>query len=233
MNAPISKPAGILVSDFDGTLTRRDFYDLIRERHVPAGTPDYHAQWRTGQMDHFDFLNAYFQSMHAGWEDIGRVLGDMRIDPEWPAALDALEAAGWDVIVASAGCAWYIKSLLGDTLERIELHANPGHFDPATGLVMQRPLDSPYYSQSVGIDKPAIVRAALDSGVDRVVFAGDGLPDLEAALLVAPDDRFARGDLAKELERRDEEFQPFRRWSEIPGRLIGFVPAPSEALRSA
>jgi 2,3-diketo-5-methylthio-1-phosphopentane phosphatase len=212
---------GILITDFDGTLTRRDFYDLIRERLVPAGTPDYHAEWRAGRMDHFDFLNAYFQAMHAGWDDIARVLDDMRVDPDWASALEAFEDAGWDVVVASAGCSWYI--------DRVEVHSNPGRFDPATGLVMERPTSSPYFSQSVGIDKPAVVRAAIDSGADRVVFAGDGLPDLEAAMLVGPDDRFARGDLAKELDRRGESYQSFRRWSEIPHRLIGFEPSVATA----
>ena len=40
MNAPTSK---ILVSDFDGTMTRRDFYQLVAERLLPPGTPEpYH-----------------------------------------------------------------------------------------------------------------------------------------------------------------------------------------------
>jgi len=30
---------GTLVTDFDGTLTRHDFFDLVRQRLVPPGTP--------------------------------------------------------------------------------------------------------------------------------------------------------------------------------------------------
>jgi len=57
-----------------------------------------------------------------------------------------------------------------------------------------------------------------------VAFAGDGRPDLEAALLVEPGLRFARGWLAKELGRRGEGFRPFERWAEVAGALIGEGP---------
>ena len=40
MSEPTRK---VLVSDFDGTMTRRDFYQLVAERLLPPGTPDY---WR-------------------------------------------------------------------------------------------------------------------------------------------------------------------------------------------
>jgi 2-hydroxy-3-keto-5-methylthiopentenyl-1-phosphate phosphatase len=53
-----------------------------------------------------------------------------------------------------------------------------------------------------------------------VAFAGDGPPDLQAALLVPPGLRFARGGLAEELRARGEAFQPFSRWSEIARELV-------------
>ena len=34
---------GVLVSDFDGTMTDRDFYKLVREALVPPDTPDFWA----------------------------------------------------------------------------------------------------------------------------------------------------------------------------------------------
>lgn len=39
----------VLVSDFDGTMTRHDFYKLAVESLVPAETPDYWAEYRTGE----------------------------------------------------------------------------------------------------------------------------------------------------------------------------------------
>jgi 2-hydroxy-3-keto-5-methylthiopentenyl-1-phosphate phosphatase len=72
----------------------------------------------------------------------------------------------------------------------------------------------------VGIDKKAVVRDAL-SRYERVIFAGDGPPDLGSALLVDSDNRFARGFLAQELRRLGERFHAFENWSEIVRSLVG------------
>jgi 2-hydroxy-3-keto-5-methylthiopentenyl-1-phosphate phosphatase len=63
-----------------------------------------------------------------------------------------------------------------------------------------------------------IVRDALKRS-ERVAFAGDGRPDLEPALLVKPELRFARGWLADAFGERGEKFHPFERWSQIADRL--------------
>jgi 2-hydroxy-3-keto-5-methylthiopentenyl-1-phosphate phosphatase len=77
---------------------------------------------------------------------------------------------------------------------------------------------SPYHSESVGVDKSAVVRHALQVAA-LVAFAGDGLPDLQPALLVRPELRFARGFLAGTLRERGEAFRTFLRWSEIAREL--------------
>ena len=39
---------GVLVSDFDGTMTRHDFYKLAIESLLSPDTPDYWAEYRAG-----------------------------------------------------------------------------------------------------------------------------------------------------------------------------------------
>jgi 2-hydroxy-3-keto-5-methylthiopentenyl-1-phosphate phosphatase len=80
------------------------------------------------------------------------------------------------------------------------------------------PVDSPFFSAPTGIDKPGVVRDALRR-TEHVAFAGDGRPDLEPALLVRPEYRFARGWLAEALTERGEAFHPFSRWSEVADKL--------------
>ena len=53
----------ILVSDFDGTMTRRDFYQLAVERLLPPDVPNYWAEYRAGRMTHFEALQAYFAAI--------------------------------------------------------------------------------------------------------------------------------------------------------------------------
>ena len=99
------------------------------------------------------------------------------------------------------------------------VYSNPGRLEKGRGLVLEK-LDpsSPYHSPSVGVDKSAVVRHALNVA-ETVAFAGDGPPDLQPALLVRPTLRFARGFLAEALRERGEAFRPFSRWSEIAGKL--------------
>ena len=46
----------VLVTDFDGTMTRRDFFQLVVERLLPPGTPDYWGEYLAGRITHFEAL---------------------------------------------------------------------------------------------------------------------------------------------------------------------------------
>lgn len=212
----------ILVSDFDGTMTRHDFYQLVRARLLPPDQPDFWVDYRAGRLNHFDALASFFSAIRADLPEVLELVADMELDPDVDATLDALDRAGWSVVIASAGCSWYIRHHLGGRLDRVELHANPGRFQPGHGLRMERPTDSRFFSPTVGIDKPAVVRHALATA-RRVAFAGDGVPDLEAATLVRPELRFARGDLADLLRREGLPFTPFERWSEVARHLLALT----------
>lgn len=96
----------------------------------------------------------------------------------------------------------------------LRVHSNPGEFLPGKGLVLERPVDSEYYSVEYGIDKRKVVQQALGQ-YGRVAFAGNGPPDLTAALEAPAELRFARGWLAETLASRGDRFHTYRRWSEI------------------
>ncbi|WP_435018648.1 HAD-IB family phosphatase [Tundrisphaera sp. TA3] len=217
------KTAGpILVSDFDGTITRRDFFDLVRTGLLPAGSPDHWGDYQAGRITHFDALKNIFAEAAVGEARLIETADKMQPDPDLADEVAALAEAGWRVIVASAGCDWYIRRHLkaAGVDEVIQLHANPGRVE-GDRLVMERPpAGAPFYSHEVGVDKVGIVRAALAGG-GTVAFSGDGMPDLPPALLVPAQWRFARGTLAEELRKRGEGFRPFERWSEVARALRG------------
>jgi 2,3-diketo-5-methylthio-1-phosphopentane phosphatase len=214
------RPGGVLVTDFDGTMTRHDFYKLALESLVPPGTPDYWSEYRTGAITHFEALRRYFATIRASEAEILEVVGRMELDPELPEAVAALRAAGWGVVVTSAGCDWYIRRLLAAAGVEVEVHANPGRYERGRGLVMEMPVGSPFLSPTLGVDKARVLRSRLDAG-ETVAFAGDGFPDAECARLVPAELRFARGDLADVLEREGLAFRPFDAWSEIARALVG------------
>lgn len=209
--------ARVLVSDFDGTMTRRDFFQLVVERLLPPGMPDDWGEYLAGRLTHFEALRSIFGSVTAGEPALLEAVGRMELDPDLADEVEALRGAGWRVVVASAGSDWYIRRLLAGAGVSLEVHANPGRIEGGR-LVMEPPTGSPFFSPETGVDKSAVVRAAMAEG-GPVAFAGDGPPDLAPARLVPGRLRFARGFLAEELARLGEEFRPFERWSEVARAL--------------
>lgn len=208
-----------LISDFDGTITERDFYSLLRERYIPSDAPDFFAEWRAGRMTHFEAMAAYFAYAPGGVDEIDRLLEACEPDPELGEAFARLERAGWEVLVVSAGCAWYIERVLRRAGVTARVYSNSGRLVEGRGLVMERlPRESAFFSEDVGVDKSAVVRDALARS-SQVAFAGDGPPDIAPAMLVRADMRFARGHLAEALRKRGEGFQSYGRWSEIAAWL--------------
>ncbi len=210
----------ILVSDFDGTITQHDFYRLIIQTGLPPETPDFWSEYLAGAITHFEAINKTFGAAHLGEARLTEIAAKMEPEPELGKCVDSLIRAGWSLVIASAGCLWYIDQILtrAGVGAEVEVHANPGSVIDGR-LVMTLPVNSPYYSAQTGIDKKAIVESALSKG-GVVAFAGDGPPDVAPALLVEPRFRFARGHLAAELTRLNEPFQPFSRWAQVAETLV-------------
>jgi 2-hydroxy-3-keto-5-methylthiopentenyl-1-phosphate phosphatase len=213
----------IFVTDFDGTLARNDFYRLVRERLLPPDTPDYWSEFVHGKLTHFEVLRRYFGDIRATEADVDAVVQDMGVDPRFPELAAELAAQGWSIIIASAGCDWYIRRLLVPLAVPVTIYSNPGEWrGECEGLVMSLPEHSPFYSPTHGVDKSAIVADAL-TRAELVAFAGDGIPDADAAALVSPRFRFARADCAAQLAARGEPFRLFDRWSEVAEALLSEV----------
>lgn len=213
--------AKVLVSDFDGTMTKHDFFRVALSQLPPVAAVPW-ERYEMGKTSHFDALAEIFSGLQVDEQGFDAILTEMQLENGLTDALDRLRHAGWQLVIASAGCAFYIERILLQSSIRAVIHANPGDFIPQKGLFMKLPRQSPFFTVETGINKEAIVKSYLDQGLDTA-FAGDGRPDLAPALLVPPKRRFARGWLADELERRSEPFVRFERWRDIAGCLCGGV----------
>jgi 2-hydroxy-3-keto-5-methylthiopentenyl-1-phosphate phosphatase len=210
----------ILISDFDGTLTRYDFFDLVRKRWPVPPEDDPWEKFVSGQITHFQALAEIFARIRTSEVDLLALANSMELDSSFAKSARELQERRWEIVIASAGCDWYIRFLLNQADVSVLLYANPGVFDPKSGLQMSLPERSRFFSPTTGVNKVEIVRDAL-SRSDRVAFAGDGRPDMEPALLVKPEFRFARGWLAEAFTERGEKFHPFDHWSQIADQLRG------------
>jgi 2-hydroxy-3-keto-5-methylthiopentenyl-1-phosphate phosphatase len=119
-------------------------------------------------------------------------------------------------LVLSAGTRYYIeKALHGKGIEEPWIIANPGFYGNG-GVVMTADTDSPFYSETYGIDKSLVVKKYKQQ-YHKVFYAGDSEPDFKAALLA--DVAFARGQLARLLEIQGHPFIPFTSFQEIAAYL--------------
>lgn len=210
-------PARVLVSDFDGTIARADFFDLFHRHARPPRGSAIWADYEAGRVTHFEALRRTYADAAPGEDALRELVRSLDPPPDLAVAVGRLRAGGWDVVVVSAGCRWYIEQVLAAAGVEVELHACPGHVADGR-LVMEWPEDDPHRSPDDGIDKAGVVRAKQAGAV--VAFAGDGHSDLRAALAVPPELRFARGALAADLRRRSEGFRPFDRWAEVVRALV-------------
>lgn len=210
----------ILVTDFDGTFTRRDFFELILERHDPPGARALWDRFLAGELTTFEGIAGVLGALRTEQAGVDALVGAMDPPPGAAEAARRLQAAGWEIVVASAGCRWYIEPVLAGLDLSFTIHANPGWFAPDRGVVMERAVDSPYIHPALGIDKAAVVRDALERD-EIVAFAGDSwLTDGPPALLVPSERRLATGQLAKRLAAEGSAHQPFAAWTEIAGMLL-------------
>jgi len=214
-----------LITDFDGTVTANDFYKLAAEHLLPADALTPWQDYRAGSITHFEALRRIFTRINAPEHALREQVAAMQPDPNLADCIADLQANGWQVVVASAGCDWYIRQVLETAgvarsgHNGVEVHANPGAYDPTDGLSMTAPTESPFFCKETGVDKAAIVRFHQQQG--RITaFAGDGFADLPAALEVAPERRFARADLAAALTKQGETFRPFTRWCDVATALL-------------
>ncbi|WP_446009835.1 MtnX-like HAD-IB family phosphatase [Candidatus Electrothrix sp.] len=213
------RKTSILISDFDGTMTQRDFYELLCYKFPHILQLGAWEQYEHNEITHFEALQRMFASIKSDENTLLSLLDEMGVEPRLKELVDSLAQTGWEVTIVSAGCAWYITKLLAQKNVDIPVHSNPGRFVPGQGLEMTLPLHSPFLCQDIGINKAAVVKHALQN-YKRVAFAGDGQPDLAAALLVEPDKRFAKGWLANKLCEVNQEFHPFEHWSDVAEALL-------------
>lgn len=208
----------ILVSDFDGTMTGRDFF-LTALSRLPTGIRDHWRRYERGEITHFAAMAAIFAALRVSAQEYAAMLDETEFEAGVAPGVEELRQAGWRVKVASVGCGCYIERILKEHGLYLTVFANPGYFSPDKGVLMALPTASAYFSPETGIDKGALVRDLLSRGAD-VAYAGDGRTDLEPLLLLPPGRRFARRWLAEELTRVGEPFTRFERWEEIPANLL-------------
>jgi len=194
----------VLFFDFDNTLTEGDILDLVIERFSPDEQwRDWEHAWAEGRLAARDCLRLQIENLRVTRESLFAYLAHVRIDPVFAEIVDWSKARGVDVsIVSDSFLPMIHQILMNNGIDIIPVYAND------VGFAGDRLIPAfPFYDPACARSANAKARHLAPHDSHRIIFAGDGHSDLDAAL--AADVVFAKSTLAKELAARSVTFHPF------------------------
>jgi 2,3-diketo-5-methylthio-1-phosphopentane phosphatase len=198
------KPA--LFFDFDNTLTRGDVLDALIERYSPnEAWRDWEAAWQQGRLAARECLRLQIENMRVSRERLLEDAARVRIDPLFAEIIDWARLRDVPVAIVSDSFVPLICEILAvNGIEGLPVFANHLEFGRGGRLIPS----FPHYDAACTCSANAKARhLAPYRGSHRIVFAGDGRSDLDAAL--SADVVFAKSTLANELDARGVAFYAF------------------------
>ena len=204
MPRSLLKPA--LFFDFDNTLTHGDVLDELIERYSPnEAWRDWEEAWQQGRLPARDCLRLQVENMRVSRERLLDDVARVRIDPVFAEIVDWAHRRDVAVrIVSDSFLPLIMRILAANGIAGVPVFANDLGFAPGERLVPA----FPHYDPASACAANAKAQHLLPYRAGhRLVFAGDGHSDLDAAL--AADVVFAKSTLANELDARGITFYPF------------------------
>jgi len=206
----------IFISDFDGTISTKDFYWILLDDYIGDKGIAYYHEWKKTKKIGTEFLNTVFSWHSFTEEERLEALSKVEIDKDLVSLVDFVEGKGGEFHILSAGFRYYIDDALKKShLEHLHVITNEGTFKNHM-FVMEPDKQSPFYSETYGIDKE---KAALfyKNKCKKLYYAGDSEPDFWAAQHA--DVVFAKDELAMLLEKEGIDYYQYRNFQDILDQL--------------
>lgn len=202
----------VFISDFDGTITQKDFYWILLDDYIGQKGIDYYHTWKKTQKIGTEFLNTVLTWHTFSEQERQDALNKVTIDQDLKSVIDVVRQQGGDFVILSAGFRYYIEyALAKEGIEGVKLYTNEGGFKNNT-FIMEPDKTSPYYSELYGIDKEKVALMHRKK-YKTIIFAGDSEPDYKAALQA--DVIFAKDELAKLLEKSGHTYRSYSSFQDI------------------
>ncbi|MGC8870658.1 MAG: MtnX-like HAD-IB family phosphatase [Brevinematia bacterium] len=203
----------VFTSDFDGTISLRDFYWIVIDKYLGKEYIELYNQWQSKKIKDVDFLNMVFNNINKDYETILKDIHSIPIDDR------AIEFINWftqevgEFYIVSAGCRYYIEILVEKygIKDKVKIIANPGYYENGN-IYMVPDKTTEYYSEVFGVDKGKAVEV-IKRNADFLFFAGDSRPDYYAAIVA--DYVFAKNQLADILREQKIKFFEFKDFKDI------------------
>jgi len=208
------------VSDFDGTLTEKDFYKIISDEYLKGQCEEKYKEWKDKKIKDVEYLGYVFGNIKRTEKEIYEDIKNIKLDIFAKEFIKDIKNVGGEFIIVSAGTGYYIdKVLKNNDINDVEVYTNKGIFkDNGIHFVLDE--NSEYYSEIYGIDKMKVVKN-LRSKYKKIFYAGDSEPDLRAALLA--DVVFAKGELIDFLKKEHKDFIEFNDFNDIWKKIKSII----------
>lgn len=211
-----------LISDFDGTITKEDFFNMAVERLLsPEALKPWH-DYVSGKTTHIDALTGIFSQIRLSQDELDKFIDTIHIDKYFYDVMDFCVKNKIPVYICSAGTKYYIEKKIGKEIKKyaIQVVSNDGVYSPEKGLRLISPdKHDPFYDPNTGISKEALVKKLNGEGY-FTIYAGDGRPDLLPAK--KSNVVFAKSillDMCKKENIKTEKFESFKDILEYIRRL--------------
>ncbi|RSK26658.1 2,3-diketo-5-methylthio-1-phosphopentane phosphatase [Bacillus sp. HMF5848] len=203
------------VSDFDGTISIKDFYWIVIEKYFPEGR-DLFKKWKAGEIKDIDFLDTVFTSIHQDEEQIIHDVLSIPIDEFVPSFINKVQQNGGSFYILSAGTDYYIKHILKKyDIRNVEVYSNQGRYHDKN-VHMNIDKNMWHFSERYGIDKSKVIQKLKES-YETVYFAGDSEPDSHPAAYA--DVTFAKDALQSILQEKNIPFVAIDSFKDIEAYL--------------
>ena len=135
------------ISDFDGTLTNKDFYKMIIDEYLGEEGKELYKAWRRNEYKDKDFLHKIYSSINRDEDEILEDILKIEWDKNADKVIQKVKEAGGDFIILSAGTSYYIDRLLKEKgLSDIKVYSNPGEYKNR-GIHLNIDENNPYTSE--------------------------------------------------------------------------------------
>lgn len=186
-----------LATDFDGTIIKQDFFWHIIDKVLSEEDIEPWDDYKEGRITHFEGLNRIFKKIRIPAKTLHKLIFEISLEDCFLDTIKLCIKNNIKIYIISAGADYYIKLILEELgiKDSIEIIANKSAYSQEQGLIMTKMNESSeFYSANYGVNKVGVIKY-LKKHYDKVIFAGDGTPDFEAAKYA--DIVFARGALLK------------------------------------
>ena len=224
------------ISDFDGTLTERDFYHILIDKYLGAEGRKFYMEWKKKEKINVPFLNRIFEWSGLTEEALKEEILKLPFDKDGKKLIDEVRSQGGDFYIVSAGTSYYIKIFLEYLgLSDVEVISMPAKYKEGH-LTIEPDEKNPYFSKDFGLDKRKVLETLKkEKAYDFIYFAGDSEPDLTATY--GADVAFTKGELSfliNENKQENKQGDKQENGIQIPvencGEMLNYILARKEAL---